>query len=235
MCPMRPNVMIGIAVSVFVGCFGLAVMSAQGAASPDDQSRIQIGFRYASDHRNLTESQGKEPRLGWTRQLSRQWRWRMQRLPHRATFHARPGGLLGAPKQVNVACYLAEGTLVRSLRLARHHAVGERQTGRADLRTVPARDSHRRGSGQSGPGAARDAVARVPDHERSRSARRLRLPHRDPGDSPRPVRGPERALAGRRPGCCRRDRHPPAAQVPFRLLPHVHVALPLCLGAYSVC
>ena len=59
MCAMRPNVIIGIAVSVFVGCFGLAVMSAQGAASPDDQSRIQIGFRYASDQGISLNLKGK--------------------------------------------------------------------------------------------------------------------------------------------------------------------------------
>ena len=110
MCPMRPNVMIGIAVSVFVGCFGLAVMSAQGAASPDDQSRIQIGFRYASDQGISLNLKGKNRASVGLGSYLVNGVGACNDCHTAPPFTLDPEAFLGAPKQVNVACYLAGGT-----------------------------------------------------------------------------------------------------------------------------
>lgn len=110
MCPMRPNVMIGVAVSVFVGCFGLAVMSAQGAASPDDQSRIQIGFRYASDQGISLNLKGRNRASVGLGSYLVNGVGGCNDCHTAPPFTLDPEAFLGAPKQVNVACYLAGGT-----------------------------------------------------------------------------------------------------------------------------
>lgn len=107
---MRPSIVVGVIASVFVAAFGLSVLRAQGpGVSPEDQSRVQTGFRYASDQGITLNLEGKNRgRVGLGSYLVNAVGGCND--CHTAPpFTQDPEAFLGAPKQVNVACYLSGG------------------------------------------------------------------------------------------------------------------------------
>lgn len=118
---MKPHFVVSVGVALFVSCIGMAVVGAQQGASSrqgdqgrgghdDDEARVQIGFDYA-------RQQGIPLRLrGRDRGLVGLGSYLVNAVGgcndcHTAPpFTVDPYAFLGAPKQVNVACYLAGGT-----------------------------------------------------------------------------------------------------------------------------
>lgn len=118
---MKPHIVLGVGVAIFVSCIGMAVVGAQQSASSrqgdqgrgghdDDESRVQIGFDYA-------RRQGIPLRLrGRDRGLVGLGSYLVNAVGgcndcHTAPpFTVDPYAFLGAPKQLNVGCYLAGGT-----------------------------------------------------------------------------------------------------------------------------
>jgi hypothetical protein len=107
---MRPNIVVGVVASVFVACAVGAVLGAEEGGRGDDDSRSQIGLAYAR-RQGITLNFGDRDRatvglgsylvnaVGGCNDC------------HTAPPYTRdPYAFLGAPKQVNVACYLAGGT-----------------------------------------------------------------------------------------------------------------------------
>ena len=210
-----------LAVLLMAG-FGVVAMRADrfDQGSPE-QSRIQIGS-VCLQPGHQAEPHRQEPRVGRPRQLPGERRGRVQRLPHGAALHEGSRSVPRSAKADQQLLLPGRRERVRPVRVARHHAVGERQAGGIDVRPVQARHSDWRGPGQSGAGAPRDALARVPDHVRSRSARGLRLPVGDPRDPCQYLRHAERV--GDRRGTSPADRaQTGSASLAPGALPCLHV------------
>jgi hypothetical protein len=111
---MKPNIVVGVVACGFILSIGLAIVGAQGGpsanASPnDDASRVQAGFNYASSQGITLNLKGKNRgRVGLGSYLVNAVGGCND--CHTAPPYTQdPYAFLGAPKQVNVNCYLAGG------------------------------------------------------------------------------------------------------------------------------
>ena len=104
---MRPRSLIALSVTVFVASMGIAALHAD---QPDgDASRIQIGYAYAKDQGIPLDVQGRNrASIGLGSYLvnavgvcNECHTW--------PSYTQNPFLFLGAPKQVNVPCYMAGG------------------------------------------------------------------------------------------------------------------------------
>jgi hypothetical protein len=118
---VRANCVVGVGIAVFVGCIGMAVVGAQqngasrqdgqgGGGQNDDSSRIQIGFAYVRQQGITLNLRGRD------RELVGLGSYLVNAVGACVDCHTAPPftkdpfAFLGAPKQVNLACYLAGGT-----------------------------------------------------------------------------------------------------------------------------
>jgi len=118
---LRSNFLVGIVASAFIACLGAAVMRAdQGQAKPgpsagdeqsqSDESRIQAGFRYAKDQGITLDVKGRNRASVGLGSYLVNAVGGCNDCHTAPPFTADPFDGLGAPKQVNVACYLAGGS-----------------------------------------------------------------------------------------------------------------------------
>ena len=114
---MKPNVVVGVAVAVFAGSISMAVVAAQqgggqqGQGSQnDDGSRVQIGLEYARQQGIALHLKGRDKELVGLGSYLVNAVGGCNDCHTAPPFTQDPYAFLGAPKQVNVACYLAGGT-----------------------------------------------------------------------------------------------------------------------------
>jgi hypothetical protein len=63
---MKPQALVGVISAIFVGCLGMAALRAQNGQGNDqggDDSRIQVGFKYAHDQGISLDLKGKNRAL----------------------------------------------------------------------------------------------------------------------------------------------------------------------------
>jgi hypothetical protein len=113
---MKPQALVGIMSVIFVGCLGMAALHAQngqgndqGGSGSGDESRIQIGFRYAQDQGISLDLKGKNRALVGLGSYLVNGVGGCNDCHTAPPYTLDPAAFLGAPKQVNVACYLAGG------------------------------------------------------------------------------------------------------------------------------
>ena len=106
---MREKAIVAVCASALIVGLGITVMKAQDDSGSPDQSRIQIGFRYASDQGITLDLKGRNrASVGLGSYLVNNVGGCND--CHTAPpYTSDPYAFLGAPKQINVACYLAGG------------------------------------------------------------------------------------------------------------------------------
>jgi hypothetical protein len=108
---MRTNLIVGVALSLFVGAAGMAVLRADNdrSESHDSDPRIQIGLAYVRTQGIKLTLKGRDrSQVGLGSYLVNAVGGCND--CHTAPpYTTDPYAFLGAPKQVNVACYLAGG------------------------------------------------------------------------------------------------------------------------------
>lgn len=108
---MKARFLVGVAAAVFAGSLGVAVVTAQqdkGEMS-GDESRIQTGFAFAHDQGITLDLQGKNrAKVGLGSYLVNA-AGTCNDCHTAPAYTQNPEAFLGAPKQINVACYLAGG------------------------------------------------------------------------------------------------------------------------------
>ena len=112
---MKPNVVVGIVASVFVLSLGMAILGAADSPSRDDESddaasRIQAGFNYASAQGITLNLKGKNRALVGLGSYLVNAAGGCNDCHTAPPFTVDPYAFLGAPKQININCYLAGGT-----------------------------------------------------------------------------------------------------------------------------
>lgn len=107
---MKPVVLIGVCASVFVGCLSAVALRAQGAQPGGDESRIQIGFRYAHDQGITLDLKGRNRAMVGLGSYLVNAVGGCNDCHTAPPFTVDPFASLGAPKHINNACYLAGGT-----------------------------------------------------------------------------------------------------------------------------
>lgn len=114
---MKASAVVGVAVAVFAGSIGIAVVGAQqgegqhGQGSQNDEgSRVQIGFDYVRQQGIALNLKGRDKGLVGLGSYLVNAAGGCQDCHTAPPFTQDPYAYLGAPKQVNVACYLAGGT-----------------------------------------------------------------------------------------------------------------------------
>jgi hypothetical protein len=112
---MKPQVLVGVTSAIFVGCLGMAALRAQNGQGNDqggsggDDSRIQVGFKYAHDQGISLDLKGKNRALVGLGSYLVNGVGGCNDCHTQPPYTQDPYAFLGAPKQVNVACYLAGG------------------------------------------------------------------------------------------------------------------------------
>jgi len=179
---MKPQALVGVISAIFVGCLGMAALRAQNGQGNDqggDDSRIQVGFKYAHDQGISLDLKGKN-----------------RALVGLGSYLVHPGPVRGSRRtQAGQRRVLPRGRSgVRTVCVARHHAVGKQQTGRADAQAVHPRHTNGRGPGPSRPGATGHAVARLSDHDGQGPHRGIRVSVVDSADPGQHLRRTERIV-----------------------------------------
>ena len=112
---MKPQALVGIISAIFVGCLGMAALGAQNGQGNDqggsgsDDLRIVIGFKYARDQGISLDLKGKNRALVGLGSYLVNGVGGCNDCHTAPPYTQDPYAALGAPKQVNVACYLAGG------------------------------------------------------------------------------------------------------------------------------
>jgi hypothetical protein len=112
---MKPKTLVVVMSALFVGCLGIAVLRAQNTQGNDqgtfgnEESRIQIGFKYAHDQGISLDLKGKNRALVGLGSYLVNAVGGCNDCHTAPPYSKDPYAFLGAPKQVNVACYLAGG------------------------------------------------------------------------------------------------------------------------------
>jgi hypothetical protein len=110
---MRLRVLFGVCAMTFIASLGFTVLRAQGngpAAPTGDESRIKIGFKYVEDQGIPLDLKGRNRALVGLGSYLVNAVGGCNDCHTAPPFTMDPYAYLGAPKQVNVACYLAGGT-----------------------------------------------------------------------------------------------------------------------------
>ena len=112
---MKGNTLTGVVVTAFALSLGMAFLGVQpkavAAAQPDDnESRIQAGFNYARSQGITLDLRKKNRALVGLGSYLVNAVGGCNDCHTAPPFTLDPFAYLGAPKQVNVACYLAGGT-----------------------------------------------------------------------------------------------------------------------------
>ena len=112
---MKPSVVVGIVASVFILSLGMAILGAEdgrdGRDGPDgDASRIQAGFNYARAQGIKLNLKGKDRELVGLGSYLVNAVGGCNDCHTAPPFTKDPYAFLGAPKQINISCYLAGGT-----------------------------------------------------------------------------------------------------------------------------
>ena len=112
---MKGNTLTGVVVTAFALSLGMAFLGVQpkavAAAQPDDnESRIQAGFNYARSQGITLDLRKKNRALVGLGSYLVNAVGGCNDCHTAPPFTLDPYAFLGAPKQVNVACYLAGGT-----------------------------------------------------------------------------------------------------------------------------
>ena len=110
---MNPRIIVGVVAAAFAVCLGMSVVRAQPQSAQarsegfDDASRVQVGFRYARQQGIELDFRRKD------RALVGLGSYLVNAVGGCNDCHTAPpftsDPFLGAPKQINVACYLAGG------------------------------------------------------------------------------------------------------------------------------
>lgn len=110
---MKPSVVVGIVASVFVMSLGMAILRADDRHdddSDDAASRIQAGFNYARSQGITLNLKGKNRALVGLGSYLVNAVGGCNDCHTAPPFTVDPYAFLGAPKQININCYLAGGT-----------------------------------------------------------------------------------------------------------------------------
>ncbi len=107
---MRAQLIITACTSVLIVGLGVSAMRAEDDSGPSDQSRIQIGLRYASAQGITLKLAGKNRASVGLGSYLVNAVGGCNDCHTAPPYTLDPEAFLGAPKQVNVACYLAGGT-----------------------------------------------------------------------------------------------------------------------------
>jgi hypothetical protein len=106
---MRPTVLVGIAAAVFVGSVVGAVVRADDRDRHDGDSRVQIGLEYARRQGIALHVRGRDRETVGLGSYLVNAVGGCNDCHTAPPYTSDPYAFLGAPKQVNVACYLAGG------------------------------------------------------------------------------------------------------------------------------
>lgn len=106
---MKPNVLVGLCVMVFIGCLGFAGLRAQEGSAGDDESRVKAGFAYAHDQGITLDLKRRNRALVGLGSYLVNSVGGCNDCHTAPPYTADPYAFLGAPKQINVGCYLAGG------------------------------------------------------------------------------------------------------------------------------
>src|SRR5262245_46979179 len=113
---MKPQALVGFMSVIFVGCLGMAALRAQNGSGNDqggsgngDESRIQTGFKYAQDQGITLDLKGKNRALVGLGSYLVNGVGGCNDCHTNPPYTQDPYAFLGAPKQINNACYLAGG------------------------------------------------------------------------------------------------------------------------------
>jgi len=115
----RPNVMVGVSVMAFIGCLGFTVLRAQEGSAAlktqagsggDDESRVKAGLVFAHDQGIKLDLKRRNVALVGLGSYLVNSVGGCNDCHTAPPYSADPYAFLGAPKQVNVDCYLAGGT-----------------------------------------------------------------------------------------------------------------------------
>jgi hypothetical protein len=115
-CVMRPTVVIGVVAVAFAACLGLVTLRAQQGAAPnartggDDDQRIRNGFAFARDQGIPLDVRHRNRELVGLGAYLVNAAGGCNDCHTAPPFTQDPYAYLGAPKQINVPCYLAGGT-----------------------------------------------------------------------------------------------------------------------------
>ncbi|MEO8520654.1 MAG: cytochrome C [Acidobacteriota bacterium] len=117
---MKPNILVGAGAAVLVGCLGMAVVGAQqNMPSRDrddrggqngDESRVRTGFEYARAQGITLNLKGRDRGMVGLGSYLVNAVGACNDCHTAPPFTKDPAEFLGAPKQINLECYLAGGT-----------------------------------------------------------------------------------------------------------------------------
>jgi hypothetical protein len=192
---MKPQTLVGVISAIFVGCLGMAALRAQNGQGNDqggDDSRIQVGFKYAHDQGISLDLKGKNRALVGLGSYLVNGVGGCNDCHTAPPYTQDPYAGLGAPKQVNVACYLAGGQEFGPF-VSRDITPWENNKP-AGLTLKHPRHTNGRGPGPSRPGATGHAVARLSDHDGQGPHRGIRVSVVDSADPGQHLRRTERIV-----------------------------------------
>lgn len=117
---MKPNILVRAGIALLVGCLGMvgaAAPQSSGAASRDepgaqrdDESRVRTGFEYARQQGITLNLRGGNRALVGLGSYLVNGVGGCNDCHTAPPYTSDPEAYLGAPKQINLACYLAGGT-----------------------------------------------------------------------------------------------------------------------------
>ncbi len=117
---MKPNILVGCGVALLVGCLGMVGVGAQQntpassrddrGGQNDDESRVRAGLDYARQQGINLNLRGRNRGLVGLGSYLVNGVGACNDCHTAPPYTSDPEAFLGAPKQINLACYLAGGT-----------------------------------------------------------------------------------------------------------------------------
>ena len=197
---MRSNRIRAIVALGFVASLGIAVASAKNGPpvrtpSEVDASRIQAGFNYAKSQGITLDLSGKNRALVGLGSYLVNAVGGCNDCHTEPPYTEDPYASLGAPKQINLDCYLAGGMAFGPFVSRDITPWEDGKPAGLTFEAVPARDAHGRGSRQPRERIAGDAVAGLPVDDRPRPPCHVHISECHSGDRCQHVRSTQRVSA----------------------------------------
>ena len=117
---MKPNILMGVGATLLVGCLAMAVVGAQQniptrdrddhGGQNDDESRVRTGLEYARAQGITLNMKGRDRGMVGLGSYLVNAVGGCNDCHTAPPYTKDPAAFLGAPKQINLECYLAGGT-----------------------------------------------------------------------------------------------------------------------------